>query len=174
MTASTWQPATSLLVSDRQPTAAERETIAAVHELVRDWQFGLPIDQVRQLCSARDRWTATRFTQTVDRRFAPLMAMLDALIATDQSSEYGHHYQTPQGTFSEAEFRDAGARMIREPDGRLRFLFPALWPWRRKPDPETGDPGERGEPIYGETADDRHRILSIKQAVRRATKGVLD
>lgn len=102
------------------------------------------------------------------------MAMLDALIATDDRSEYGHHYQTPHGTFSEAEFREAGVRMSRAPDGRLRFLFPVLWPWRRKPDPETGDPGERGEPVYGETAEDRHRILSIKQAIRRATKGVLD
>jgi hypothetical protein len=173
MTASTWTPAYRLLASDRTPTRDEVAIRDDAMRLVVAWEQGLAIDEVRTLCSARDRWIATRFS--IGSPMAPrLMRMLDALIATDTTSPHGYHYQTRQGMFSSAELTNAGASITRRTDGRIRLLFPVLWPWRRKPDPETGDPGERGEPVYGETADDRHRILGIRQAPRRASKGVLD
>src|SRR3546814_6812282 len=94
------------------------------------------------------------------------MELLDALIATDMTSEYGAQYQTPQGTFSQADLTAAEARVTKTTDGRLRILFPILWPWRRRPDPDKNDPGLRDDPVYAETWDERNRIANTRKIGR--------
>lgn len=166
MTTNGWAPAHTMLLGERTPSVAEEQTVAEVHELVRAWRAGLSIENVRQVCSGHDRWTAVRFTATQHTMWDPLMAMLDALIASDTSSEHGRMYQTPQGTFSEAELTHREARITKTTDGRLRILFPHTHPWRVKPDPERGIEGVRDAPRYAETYDERYRIANEKHVAK--------
>lgn len=147
--------ATDVLVSDRGPIGDEHEVIERVHELCRGWRSGMPLAEVRRHSTGADRWTATRFTPPQHTMFPGLMAMLDALVRTDVTDAYGMQYQTPHGTFSEADLRSAVARITRTVDGRLRILFPIRVPWLRRPDLERGGDGERGDPVYADTYDDR-------------------
>ncbi len=156
--------ATDVLVSDRGPIGDEHEMIERVHELCRGWRSGMPLAEVRLHSTGADRWTATRFTPPQHTMFDPLMAMLDALVRTDVTDAHGMQYQTPHGTFSEADLTSAQARITRTVDGRLRILFPIRVPWHRRPDPERGDEGERGDPVYAETLDARREIANWRDA----------
>lgn len=155
-----WTRAADTLVSRRAPSADEVETVERVHQLCRDWQRGLDLATVRTECAGGDRWTAARFTPPTHVMFRPLMAMLAALIATDVTDTTGMQYQTRQGTFSELDLRATGARITRTAAGLLRILWPVAYPWRRRPDPAHNDPGEAGDPVYADTAEERTRIAN--------------
>lgn len=173
MSDSPWLAAHQLLASDREPTADEAAIRDDVFALVSDWMNGLPLADVRRICTSRDRVIATRFG-VGSPVFPDLMRMLDALIATDDSGQYGLHYQTPHGVFSEAELHETGARMSRTSDGKIRIEFPVLHPWRHKPDADRGFAGERGTPVYGDTPEERRAILSIHDESDRRTRRLLD
>jgi len=155
-----WIHVASLLGSQRAPSAAEAEAIDLVHDLWRNWRDGMPLHEVRQHSTGRERWTAARFTPPAHALFRPLHEMLDALIRTDATDPAGMQYQTRYGTFSELDFRVTRARLTRGDDGRIRVVFPIRYPWVRKPDPEHGDGGEADAPVYAETAEDRMRIAN--------------
>lgn len=146
--------------SRRAPSAKEAESIDLVHDLCRNWRDGMPLTEVRRFSTGRERWTATRFTPPAHALFRPLHEMLDALIRTDATDPAGMQYQTRYGTFNELDFRAVRARLTRGDDGRIRVVFPIRYPWRRKPEPEHGDPGDTAAPVYAETAEDRMRIAN--------------
>lgn len=127
---------------DRQPTGKEATAILDVQELAFRWELGqTTISEVRAATSGKQRWLATRFTPPDDPAFVPLMAMLDALVVAQT------HFETKHGPFSTDDLHTYGAKVVRE-DGRELLCFPIRYPWKRRPNPEIGDPGERGEPIY--------------------------
>lgn len=164
-----WVSATEAIVSDRAPRPAEVETIDRVHDLCREWQKGLPVNDVRQLCTGMERWTAVRFTPRQHIMFRPLHMMLDALIRTDVTDKNGMQYQTRYGTFSELELRHVRARITRPPDGLIQILFPIQYPWRRRPDTESNDAGDLGEPLYAEGHDERMEMAIREYRVNKTT-----
>lgn len=128
------------------PTSITDERVQRVHRLVREWQDGTPLVDVRRACSGNDRYLATRATPPDHPLFDALMTLLDRLIASDPSTIGGYHYQTKHGAFSDAELRAVDARVTKGADNRLQIAFPERYPWDRTP--MEGDPGEPGTPIY--------------------------
>lgn len=131
----------------KDPTPKQREAIEQVRKMANELAT-LPVQrrsfylsEIRTHTSGRQRWLATRHTPPGHEAFGPLMAMLDALIA-DQDT-----IQTKHGCFTEEDIRLAEAAIVRE-DGKSMVLFPIRYPWKRKPDPDKGDAGERLDAIY--------------------------
>ncbi len=143
------------LLGGRGPSAEQAETRDLIHEICLDWHDrGLPLAEVRQRTSGAERFLAFRLTDPKGPMWGPMARMFDHLVRTDATSQYGYHYATRQGVFSKAELSAAEARHVKLPDGRLQFLFPIRHPWRRRPT-EKGEPGERGQPVYAATFDER-------------------
>lgn len=142
MTATDWQAVGGILGPNREPSPLERQAIAEVHELAERFALdAVSTDEIRSACSGKQRWLATRFTAPTDRVFAPLMAMLDALIADEGRFKTKHGYFEPDDLFA------ANGRIVHE-DGQAMLQFPYRWPWRIEPDKETRLGGERDEPVY--------------------------
>lgn len=157
----TWQAASDVLVSNREATHDESATIVHIRELAMAYANDeLDLNEIRRLSSGRERWTATRFTSPAHQTFAPLMTMLDDLIATDPTDPNGWLYQTPFGVFTRRDLEDAGAEITKQPGNRLRIRFPIRWPWRRKPNADQGDQGERDDPYYARDAEERREIAN--------------
>lgn len=130
------------------PTAKQQEAIDEVYAMAAELG-ALPersrsayLAEIRQLTTGRQRWLATRHTRPDHPMFPPLMALLDALIA-DQGGAHTKH-----GTFTEGDIVDAEAKIEREPGGRSLLVFPVRYAWLRKPNANTGDPGQRGQAVY--------------------------
>lgn len=115
---------------------------------------GLPLVEVRQRTTGAERCIAYRLTDPKSAMWGPMTRLFEQLVATDPTSQYGHHYATSQGVFSEAELSAAEARYTKLDDGRLRILFPIRHPWRTKPD-DKGEGGERGVPVYADSFEER-------------------
>lgn len=135
-------------------TPKMREAIDEVYEIAAaycalDHLRRIPfLGEIRKLTTGRQRWLATRHTPPDHASFAPLMTMLDALIA-DQGL-----VKTAGGLFSRDELAAAEVKFERDEGGEL-IVFPVLYPWRSKPDPESHGTGIRGDAIYRHK-DDRH------------------
>lgn len=133
----------SFLAPKRPPTPLERQAIAEVHELAMRYYDGdCSIGEIQSATTPRQRNLATRYTTPKDREWRPMMAMLDAVIAANQSVVV-----TQQGTFLLSDLIAAGMRILRDA-GREVIQFPKFWPWHSKPDTDRGIEGIRGEPYY--------------------------
>lgn len=138
-----WLGISELLTPKRPPTPLERQAIAEVHELAL--RFAAAECSVKELHAAttpKQRNLATRYTSPKQAEWRPMMAMLDALIAAEQTVAV-----TKQGTFLLSELIAAGMRILRDA-GREIIQFPHFWPWRSKPDPDHGVEGVRGVAFY--------------------------
>lgn len=144
------RPVTSLSAAmrpKRSPTPEEDAVIHEVRDIATEWDAGrLPLPEVRALCSGHMRWLTTRFTPPDHAAFAPLMRLLDALIADEQTAE-GDLIVTKHGTFTRKALIDAEARITRE-DGKEMVIFPIAYPWRIRPDEERGIEGVRAPAVY--------------------------
>jgi len=96
----------------------------------------------RRTTSGRQRWLAIRHTHPSHPAFAPILRLLDALVASD-----GETTMTDQGPFLTSDLIDAEVKIERDGDVR-RFCFPISRPWSRTPDPDFGVPGVRGAAVY--------------------------
>lgn len=136
-----------LLKPNRAPTPEEARAIRPVHDLAVEFSRLAPISraaflhEVRTLTTGYQRFVATRFTPMDSPLFVPLMALLDALIAGQDV------IPTPGGLFEREDLHEASAVQTTE-NGRRVIKFPVRHPWKRKPNPDTGQEGERGQPIY--------------------------
>jgi len=135
------------MYAQKEPTPKQREAIDHVLKMARELAT-LPIQrrsfylsEIRTHTNGRQRWLATRHTPPDHEAFDSLMGMLDALIA-DQDT-----VQTKHGCFTEEDIRLAEASIVRE-DGKSMVMFPIRYPWKRKPDPDKGDAGERLSAVY--------------------------
>jgi len=138
-----------VLTPTTEPTRKQTRAIQEVRDLATEVAAGrLPIDEIRRLCVGPQRYLATRYTPPEHAMFGPLMAMLDALIASANDPETGgRQFRTAQGLISEQELRDNGARIERS-DGRELIVWPVRSPWFVKPNADRNEPGIRGEAIY--------------------------
>ncbi|HXG72812.1 MAG TPA: hypothetical protein VNJ04_19630 [Gemmatimonadaceae bacterium] len=164
------RPIAEVLVSQRAPTPDENSAIDLVHDLCRNWQSGMPLTQVRQHSTGKERWTATRFTPPPHTMFTPLHAMLKVLVDTDMTDRNGKQYQTRYGTFNAIELRHVNARITETAEGLTKILFPILYPWRRRPDPEGNDEGEAGEPVYAHGHDERMEMARREYRSNRTSQ----
>lgn len=135
------------MYGQKQPTPKQQEAINQVWAMARELAT-LPeksrpfyLSEIRTHTNGRQRWLATRHTPPDHEAFGPLMAMLDALIA-DQGT-----VRTKHGCFTEEDIRLAEAAIVRE-DDKSMILFPIRYPWKRKPDPDKNDDGERLPAIH--------------------------
>ncbi len=113
------------VLSGSDPAAELAETRELIHEVCREWDAGtLPLVEVRSRTTGAERCIAYRLTEPAGPMWGPMTRMFNRLVATDPTSQYGHHYATRQGVFSEAELAAADARYTRLDDGRIRITFP--------------------------------------------------
>lgn len=150
-TASGDRPMTRLgdaMAPTRDPSPREARVIDVVRGLARNYCQLEPrrrsafLAEARKLSTGWERGVATRFTPPDHPDFAALMFLLDALIATEAGVVVTKH-----GAFSPEEIAEAGGKLVVE-NGQRVLVFPVAHPWKRKPNPDTGEPGERGAPIY--------------------------
>lgn len=124
------------------PTPKMQQAITDVHDLAICFVELAPMSrpsflvEIRKLTNGRQRWLATRHTPPNHPAFAPMMAMLDALISDEGQ------IKTNKGWFSTEDLRDVEAAHGKE-DGRDIIKFPIRHPWKVKPDEATGKSGER-------------------------------
>lgn len=138
-----WLGISELLTPKRPPTPLERQAIAEVHELaLRFATAECSVKEIQAATTPKQRNLATRYTTPKQAEWRPMMAMLDALIASERDVAV-----TKQGTFLLSDLIAAGMRILRDA-GREVLQFPRVWPWRTKPDPDHGVEGVRGEPFY--------------------------
>lgn len=164
----TERPMRRLTAPNREPTPAEAVAIREVHDLA--WEFvSLPpvsrpayLAEVRKLTTGRQRFLATAFTSPDDPEFAPLMALLDALIAREPVR------MTKHGVITEDDLREYQVRIERE-DGRELLVFPERYPWRVKPDRDRGIAGVRGDPAY-RRREDRGPTLSSFRVIHETPR----
>ena len=130
------------------PSPLEDEAIKEVYAMATELD-ALPaqsrpayVVEIRTQTTARQRHLATRHTPPDHPMFAPLMAMLDALIATQPGIVH-----TSGGIFTVEDVAAHHGKIAVE-EGRRLLVFPWTWPWRIKPDKETGREGVRGDPLY--------------------------
>jgi hypothetical protein len=134
-------------------TPKAREAINEVYDIAAAYCALEPhrqrpfLGEVRKLTTGRQRWLATHNTPPDHSCYAPLMTLLDALIA-DQGL-----WKTKTGWFSRDELDSYRVRFERDDTGEL-IVFPVLYPWFKKPD-ENGQGGEPAAPVYRHK-DDRH------------------
>lgn len=153
-------------------TAYTRDSIKTARELVIDlvvaWETGrITLAEVRDRCTPQERFVAVAMTRPDDPAHGPLMALLDALIAEDDR-DHGI-WRSKHGPITVEMVIEAGAKIV----GNL-LRFPVAWPFRRQPDPKTGFPGERGEPIY-RAQDERGPVITQFGAAatqEQPTKGI--
>ena len=120
----TMVPIGAAMRPEREASVAERTVIDEVRALAENYA-ALPgadrpgfLAEVRRLSTGRGRHLATRYTPPGHPCFAPLMAMLDGLIAQEPDRVGTNH-----GSFSVDELREIGA-MTR---GRDRVVFPVAY-----------------------------------------------
>ncbi len=173
MTETTWTSIRDVLGATRPPTPEEQAITADVMSIARDVQDGMPIEDARLHITARDMFVCRRFTPFTGPDHEVFQAMMDGLVRT-QEDQYGKTYTTNHGLFSDADLRAAHAHISRTSDDQVRILFPCLVPWKYQPNPEAGYAGERGNPVYGQTAEEREQILSIRPKTKRERKSIFE
>lgn len=132
----------------REPTPVESEAIEEVRTMAVEHAAGrLPVQEVRRLTNGKQRWLATRFTPPDHPAFRPLMALLDALIATEQGRETGQSYPTKHGVVTQADTVAFECKIERE-GGKGIIVFPVRYPWKVRPDPERGTEGVRAAAVF--------------------------
>lgn len=164
----TARPMRHLTTPRREPTPVEAIAIREVHDLA--WEFAsLPpprrpayLAEVRKLTTGRQRFLATAHTPPDDPAFAPLMAMLDALIAEEPVCATKH------GVLTDEVIREHHARIEREGE-RTLVCFPVRWPWHTRPDRERGVVGIRGDPLY-RRREERGPVLSEFRVLHEAPR----
>lgn len=161
------------------PTDDEIETRDHVLRLAWAWYRGeLPRSGVRQQSTVHERRTAIRFTTPGTDDFRTVMALLDDLVDHEHELTGQFVYATRHGIFTRDELDEAQAMLTPIPAAQgqrpgARIRFPSFWPWRRRPNKETGDPGERGEPVYADGAEQRHAYANNHQTTAPRT-GIAD
>lgn len=150
----------------KAPTPLEDQAIKEVWSMAKELAT-LPqqrrnayLYEIRKQTSGRQRWLATQHTPPEHEMFRPLMAMLDALIASEPGA-----IPTKHGTFLPDDMAAHHGKLVVE-EGRRMLVFPWTWPWRKKPNKETGAPGERGDPLY-RRPEERGPVLLSFRAVSR-------
>ena len=139
------------------PTPKQRDRMDAVHDLAAEFSR-LPADRrrsyldhvVRVQTTGYDRFKTIEHTPPDSPNFAPLMAMLDALTATE-ATPAGRTYTTKHGLFTDADLRDAGAMTT-----KAELVFPVKYPWASRPRVDNGvitTAGVRGDPVYRTAAE---------------------
>jgi hypothetical protein len=139
------------------PTPKQRDRMDAVHDLAAEFAT-LPADRhqhyldtvVRRQTSGYDRFKTIEHTPPDSPNFAPLMAMLDALVASE-ASPAGRTYATKHGLFTDADLRESGAMTTKD-----EIVFPVRYPWAVRPVVQDGvivKPGTRGDPVYRTAAE---------------------
>jgi hypothetical protein len=147
MTAGTWTRAADAVTSDSL-TPLHAEAVAEVQALACDFDgSAAKLAAVRGCTTGRQRWLAIRHTPPAHPAFRPLMALLDALVASDPGTT-----MTNQGAFPTDDIIAAEPKIERE-NGIDRICFPVRYPWSQKPDPETGFAGVRAPAIYRSAAE---------------------
>jgi hypothetical protein len=125
------------------PTPKQDQAIREVWAMAAEFALLPPerragyLVEVRKQTNGRQRWLATRHTPPDNPNFAPLMALLDALIDGPGA------VHTKHGIFMPDDLHAAEAKTTRE-----EIAFPVRYPWRVKPDDEKGVKGERLPAIY--------------------------
>ena len=158
------------------PTPAQAARIRQVHDLAAEFAT-LPADHrlpyivttVRTQTTGYDRFKTVQYTPPDSPLFAPLMALLDALVASEQSAE-GCTYDTKHGIFTAADLKESEAMVTK---GEL--VFPVRHPWAVKPVVEDGTvkvPGVRGPAVYRTAAEraagPEHKAFSVAPPLRTA------
>lgn len=119
--------------------------------------------EVNKLTNGRQRWLATRYTPPGHEAFAPLMAMLDALIEGEGI------IKTNKGWFTVDDLRAVESAQTRE-DGRDIIKFPIRYPWRVKPDEQTGKAGDRLPAVFRRKEDRGPELSTFRVVPRSASK----
>lgn len=140
---SAWRSFADITEPKQPPTPIQAKAIADVHELAFLFDRGeTTVAEIRAATSGKQRWKATQHTSKDHPAFGPLMAMLDALLASEQRVAVTDH-----GMFSMDELIDAGMRIVHD-NGRTVICLAKRRPWFEKPDPDRGIDGIRGDPVF--------------------------
>lgn len=102
-----------------------------VGDIAVEWHAGrMPLESVRIQCTEPDRWTAIRFMEPHSARKAALMAMFDALIATEGALHPEKDplsmkvVMTEHGALSMKDILDAGGRVMYDRNHHRVVQFP--------------------------------------------------
>jgi hypothetical protein len=118
------------IMTAREATPEERETIEHVMSVARSWHMnGLPLESVRVQCSGRERWTAMRFLPVGSADKLLLMEMVDALCDAERGG-----FQCKHGyiNFEDEVFGKAAAK--------TNALGERVWVWAMH--------YSNGQPVY--------------------------
>lgn len=111
---------TAWLSSAREATPENAEATAAVLELASEWSLGgLPLPQIRRLCTGFDRFVAVNHTVGPDKDL--VISLLDALNA--ESDRRDGSVTTHQGRFTPADIHEYGGLLINR-NGRRVLVWP--------------------------------------------------
>src|SRR4051794_9819244 len=117
-----WLGIAELLTTKRPPTPLEDMAIAEVHDLAQRFVAGsCSLAEVKAATSAKQRHLATRYTTPNHPAWAPLLLLLDALIAESRDVVV-----TTQGTYLLGDLIAAGMRIVRD-DGAEIIQLPRAW-----------------------------------------------
>lgn len=145
-----------------QSRAEAEAVIDEVLIMAGNWHTGgLTLAEVKRTSTPQERFLAARFI----RPHPPsLRALFDALV--DEQA-----FRTKHGLFTE-EMLPWPLFLQELIGGVMRFRFAIRWPWRRRPksDGVTEDErrGERGEPVFADSAEERMRIANERDSPKQA------
>lgn len=165
-----WERLATTAVNHATTANPDRDTEAIrnhVLELARAWERGqLPLRALRDLCTPQERFVTMGMTRTGTTDRQCMVRLVDALLGIENEVRNGQKlYVTSFGIFTEDQIIEVEGRVMYETDPSTgerspRIDFPIRYPWLRKPDKESGDPGEPAEPYYARNADERRRIAN--------------
>jgi hypothetical protein len=137
-----------------------------VLELARAWEQGeLPLRSLRDICTPQERFVTMGMTRPGTPARTLMVRLVDALLAIENELTGEKLHFTTFGTFTDAQ--------LHEDDGvvnGLRIVFPIRYPWLRRPNKETHDPGEPAPPYYARDADERRRIANTDRLPDEAAR----
>lgn len=138
------RPMAPLVAPSPAPPPHHRATVASVCELARRWRAGdLPLREVAKISTGYERWVAAYHVRPDHPDFRALRSLQEALVDGNDRFFVAANGQT----FDLDAALGQEARLLNE-GGRDVLAFPCLHPWRRKPNRDTGEPGERAPALY--------------------------
>ena len=107
----------------RDPNPDEIAVLDDVLEVARAWERGeLPLAGVKTACSGYERWQAMRFAVLGSTDKRTLMALSEALVASDPTG-----FDTPHGWMGMGEVFAAQAKATTNHEGKRVYLWPMHW-----------------------------------------------
>jgi hypothetical protein len=108
------------MMRTREPNPEEKEALGHVLDIALAWQRGeLSTESAMRQCTPRDRYQAMRFADLGSTDKLALMALVDAILATDKAA-----FSTDHGTVLMVEVYAGGAKAMTNWEGKRVFVWP--------------------------------------------------